>query len=563
MMVGKRERLFLATVFIFFLFVSEAICVTYKTLRLATGSPYELGLIDKLYKKFKEKVPCNIVVKKAGSGKSLSLLRSGKVDVCIVHAPELELKAQKDGWAKDRTYIFANDFVIVGPKSDPAGIRSCRDVVCAYRKIAKTRSLFFSRGDNSGTNRKELAIWKMAGIKPKGSWYKVTKNFMMASLLEANRGGGYFMSDRSTYIVARKKYPNLKLRILFQGDPILINRYHALCGNPEVNPNVNYKLAKRFVDFLVSEKCQKIIKNYGKKEFGEPLYFCRSHLFGKVIIFHAGSLSVPFSKIEKAFESTHEGVDVVRESHGSVKCARLVVDLKKPCDILASADVEVIKNLLYPKYASSWVCFATNSMVIAFSSKSRYSQIINSRNWYKILAKNGVSFGHSDPNLDPCGYRTVILMRLAKEYYKDKNIPQLLKKALIRPKSVELFGLLETGNLDYAFEYRSVSIQHNLKFLELPKEINLSDPKMNKNYKKVWVEIRGKKPGEKIKIYGKAITYAAAILSNAPHKGFAKEFMRFLLDKDKGLKIIKECGQVPLFPPMVYGKVKHQPGEMI
>ncbi len=522
------------------------------TLRLATGSPYELGLVGRLFDAFKKHSPCRLKVTKAGSGKSLKLLKGGKVDVVMVHAPYLELEAVREGWALDRTYIGANDFVIVGPKDDPAGIRSCEDVVCAYRKIAEKKAIFVSRGDNSGTHRKELHIWKMAGIEPKGPWYVVTHNFMMASLIEANRLGGYFMTDRSTYIVARRKHPELKLVILFEGDPVLINRYHALIGNPKVNPSVNYDLAKKFVEFLVKREGQKVIKTYGKKEFGEPLYFGRDHRFGRVYILHAGSLSVPMTRIEKMYRETHEGVEVLRESHGSVKCARLIAELGKPCDLFLSADAEVIKKILYPKFASWWVLFATNSMTLTYTDGSRYSSEISSYNWYKILKRKDVRFGFSDPNLDPCGYRSIIFLKLASMYYGDSSILSLVKKAVIRPKSVELLGLLETGNIDYAFEYKSVAIQHGLRFLEFPKQINLSDPRMNEHYRKAWVEIRGKKPGEKLKIHGRAIVYAATIPDSAPDPGFAREFLKFMLEK--GSEVFKKCGQEFLSPPIFKGR---------
>ena len=411
------------------------------TLRLATGSPYELGLVGKLFDAFKKHNHCRLKVIKAGSGKSLKLLKGGKVDVVMVHAPYRELEAVHKGWALDRTYIGANDFVIVGTGDDPAGIRSCKDVVCAYR---------------------------------------------------------------------------------------------------------------RFVEFLSGNEGQRIIRTYGKDLFGSPLYFSRSHRFGRVIIFHAGSLSVPLRRMEKLFEDTHEGVDVMRESHGSVTCARLISELGKPCDIALSADVEVIKRILYPKFASWWVSFATNSMVLAYTKKSRGAQSIGPKNWYKVLLRKDVRVGHSDPNLDPCGYRTVILFKLASTYYGDRVILDLERKAILRPKSVALLGLLESGNLDYAFEYRSVAVQHHLLFLEFPREINLSDPSLNYVYSKSWVDIMGKRPGERIRIYGKAITYAGTVLSNTPNKGFAKEFMRFLLDKRWGLKVLSSCGQMSLSPPIFF-----------
>ena len=273
---------------------------------------------------------------------------------------------------------------------------------------------------------------------------------------------------------------------------------------------------------------------------------------GEVIIFHAGSLTVPFKKVEKLFEETYKGVDVKREAAGSRTCARKITDLRKPCDIMASADVEVITTLLFPEYADTCYEFATNQMVIAYTPRSKYAKEINVRNWYEILAKDDVSFGHSDPEADPCGYRTVLLFQLAERFYKKPGIVKgLTKKALIRPKSVELIALLETGNLDYAFEYRSVAVQHNLKYLELPKEIDLSDPSLKDYYRQASIRLKGKRPGEYITVRGKPISYGITVLKNAPHKDLAVKFLRFLLDPEKGMKILRECGQTPIIPPRV------------
>ena len=273
---------------------------------------------------------------------------------------------------------------------------------------------------------------------------------------------------------------------------------------------------------------------------------------GEVIVFHAGSLTVPFKKVEKLFEEAYKGVDVKREAAGSRTCARKITDLRKPCDIMASADVEVITTLLFPEYADTCYEFATNQMVIAYTPKSKYAKEINAQNWYEILAKDDVSFGHSDPEADPCGYRTVLLFQLAERFYKKPGIvKRLTKKALIRPKSVELIALLETGNLDYAFEYRSVAVQHNLKYLELPKEIDLSDPSLKDYYRQASIRLKGKRPGEYITVRGKPISYGITVLKNAPHKDLAVKFLRFLLDPEKGMKILRECGQTPIIPPRV------------
>ena len=238
-------------------------------LTLATGSPYELGLIGALSRPFEEKYNCKVEVTKAGSGASLDLGKEGKVELVMVHAPEAEEEFVTEGYGLDRTYVMYNDFVIVGTKDDPAGIKGMTDAVEAYKKIAETESLFFSRGDNSGTHKKELSIWESAGITPEGDWYKVTHAFMAATLEIANKEQGYFMTDRSTYITRKR---DLDLDILVEGDPVLVNHYHAIAVNPEKHPTVNYELAKKFIDYISSPEGQEIIGDFGKEEFGEPLY---------------------------------------------------------------------------------------------------------------------------------------------------------------------------------------------------------------------------------------------------------------------------------------------------
>jgi hypothetical protein len=153
---------------------------------------------------------------KAGSGQSLKLLKAKEVNMVMVHAPAAEKKAVEEGWALKRTLIGSNEFYIVGPAADPAGISGAKDAADAYRRIAEKKSLFFSRGDNSGTHKKEMDAWKNAGVTPSGDWYVVTKDFMMATLKRADKEGGYFMTDSSTWVAARKELSNLK--ILFRGD---------------------------------------------------------------------------------------------------------------------------------------------------------------------------------------------------------------------------------------------------------------------------------------------------------------------------------------------------------
>ena len=278
-------------------------------------------------------------------------------------------------------------------------------------------------------------------------------------------------------------------------------------------------------------------------------------LKGDVIIFHAGSLTVPLAKMEKEFEAKHPGVDVKREAGGSTKMARMISELGKPADIMASADYMVIDKSLIPKFASWNVRFASNQLVLCYTDKSKFADKINKDNWYDILAEKGVQWGHSDPNLDPCGYRSLMVLQLAEAFYKKPGLYTKLianrPDANVRPKSVELISMLQTGHLDYAWEYLSVAVQHKLKYLKLPDQINLGNYKHDDLYEKAKVEVTGKKPGTKITRVGKSCTYGVTLINNAPNKDAAVAFLQYMLSPDHGLKILKEMGQPPFIPARV------------
>ena len=237
-------------------------------LMIATGSPGELGLLKELAEAFAKQEDATICWKKAGSGKSLKLLKGKKVDVIMVHAPAAEKQAVKAGWATQRTLIGSNEFFVVGPMHDPAQVASAKTVAEAYGKIAATKATFFSRGDNSGTHKKEMAIWEKAGIRPEGDWYIVTRDFMRATLRRADAEKGYFMTDSSTWYAEMRNLQNLK--VLFRGDRFIINTYHALCQ--PAGATAGASLGAKFVKSVASERGQEIIRNYGKKTNGEALY---------------------------------------------------------------------------------------------------------------------------------------------------------------------------------------------------------------------------------------------------------------------------------------------------
>ncbi len=279
----------------------------------------------------------------------------------------------------------------------------------------------------------------------------------------------------------------------------------------------------------------------------------------KIIVFHAGSLSLPFMLIEKNYEKLHPDIDIQREAAGSLVCARKITELNKQCDIFASADYRIIDRMLIPSYSDWNILFASNRMVICYTDNSRYSERINSSNWYRILSREDTSWGISDPNLDPCGYRALISIKLAERFYKITGLYDTLLSSLdkknIRPKSVDLISLLQTGNLDYAWEYYSVAVQHGLKFLDLPDDVNLGNYKKNHIYRKTEIRVSEgmSNNNQKFKFYrGEAITYGLTVLKSSLNKREVVDFVKFILQKrDGGLDILKRSGQLVITPPVL------------
>jgi len=237
-------------------------------LKLATGSPGELGLVKVLAEEFAKTNDITLCWIKAGSGESLSFLKKKEVDIIMVHAPKGEKDALKEGWASDRSLIGSNEFYITGPAKDPALIKDSSSVVEAYSRIAAKQALFYTRADNSGTHKKELDIWKKANITPTGQWYTANKDFMLATLKKADTTGAYFMTDSSTWVAAKKELKNLK--ILFRGDIFLVNTYNALKQNGSDTPQ--QKMSEKFIEFVAKGGGQEIIRTFGKELYGEAIY---------------------------------------------------------------------------------------------------------------------------------------------------------------------------------------------------------------------------------------------------------------------------------------------------
>jgi molybdate/tungstate transport system substrate-binding protein len=271
----------------------------------------------------------------------------------------------------------------------------------------------------------------------------------------------------------------------------------------------------------------------------------------KVIIFHAGSLSVPLKEMERSYEELNPDIDIQLEGAGSVACARKITDLGRECDIMASADYKVIDEMLIPDYTDLNIRFASNSMAIAFTDNSARSDEINTENWFNILMDEDVIYGRSDPDSDPCGYRTVMTMKLAEKHYNQEGITEKLMakdRNMIRPKEVDLVALLETGVLDYFFIYKSVALQHNFKFIDLPAEVDLSDPSLNELYSSVSVNIVGREPGKYIEMVGGEMVYGITLMNDAPERQEAIQFLHYFLGEE-GRAIIKANGQDFIAPP--------------
>jgi len=227
-------------------------------------------LLDVLLPAFTAKTGYTVQLVAVGSGQALKLGEQGNADVILLHSPTAEKDFVAKGFGIDRRLVMHNDFVIVGPASDPARIRDTTPVD-AFKKIFAARSIFVSRGDDSGTHVKELALWKNAALNPAGkAWYLETGQGQGATLSIASEKGGYALTDRGTFLAYQT---NVNLEILVQGDPFLLNVYHVITVNPAKLPNINLEGAKAFTEFITSDEGQKIIADFGVDKYGQPLFF--------------------------------------------------------------------------------------------------------------------------------------------------------------------------------------------------------------------------------------------------------------------------------------------------
>jgi molybdate/tungstate transport system substrate-binding protein len=307
-----------------------------------------------------------------------------------------------------------------------------------------------------------------------------------------------------------------------------------------------------------------------------------------LVVFCAGSLILPFVALETAFESQHPEVDVLNECHGSIQVIRHVTELHEQIDVVATADYALIPMLMYAvenpdsglPYASWAIRFATNHLALAYSSNSTFADEINADNWYELLSRPDVSLGVADPRFDASGYRALMALKLAENFYGQPGIldsviqdqfttpinvfqagsmalitvPEILEtipqsKVVIRGASIQLIALLESGDLDYAFEYESVIRQHELEWVALPDGVNLGSPQYSEQYQQVQVNLNFQRFASVQPFFrGEQIGYGITIPSNAPHPQAAQQFIAFLLGPE-GQQIMADYYQ-PLLDPL-------------
>jgi len=328
-------------------------------------------------------------------------------------------------------------------------------------------------------------------------------------------------------------------------------------------------------------------------------YFTNGQETRVLKIFCAGSLVLPLDSVEQAFEEAYPHVDVQIEGHGSIQVVRHVTELNDTVDLLMVADYELIPALAYNKpmpdsdesYADWYIRFAGNSIVLAYTDNSRYSDEVNSENWYEILRRSDVKYGFPNPLIDALGYRTPMIIQLAENYYQDNTlfsdlvtrnfdpgfyavdmddqtvlvVPELLNpdaaKIALRASSVQLVPLLESGGIDYSFLYRSNAEQYGVKYIELPSEINLGSPEYEEGYQQVQIKFEHQRFGSVgLTRDGKTISYGLTIPNNAPNPDLAIDIVEFLFS-GKGKAIFNDM-QHPVYEPAFTDNIAALPQEL-
>lgn len=279
---------------------------------------------------------------------------------------------------------------------------------------------------------------------------------------------------------------------------------------------------------------------------------------GQLIVFNAGSLAKPFNDLLRTFRARYPKVAPAQENSGSLEAARKLTELGKIPDVIGVADYGVISKLLIPRYTRWYVTFARNSMVLVYTDQSIGAGEINGQNWWQVLLRPEVRAGHSDPTLDPNGYRTLMVFQLAEKFYRQPGLAGRLDRAIppkyVRPKEADLTALVQAGELDYSWSYVSIAKTAGLRHVDLPPEIDLSDPKLAEWYHQATVRLPGPRRDGKdsLEFHGEPIVYALTIPKAAPHPQTAEAFVRFIFTPE-GQRILIENGFTVFDKPLPGG----------
>lgn len=278
---------------------------------------------------------------------------------------------------------------------------------------------------------------------------------------------------------------------------------------------------------------------------------------GPLLVFNAGSLAAPFRDLLREFAVRHPGVQPRQESSGSLEAARKLTELGRIPDVLGVADYQVIPTLLMPRHATWYATFARNAMVLVYTDQSVGAREVGPANWWQILLRPGVRTGRSDPSLDPNGYRALMVAQLAERHYRVPGLTSRLLAAMppryLRPKEADLVALVQVGELDYAWSYRSIAVATGLRFVALPPEVDLSDQGRADWYRQAKVRVPGgRTAGDSVTLVAEPIVYALTIPERAPNPGAAGAFVRFLFSPD-GQAIIRRHGFILLDRPTTGG----------
>jgi tungstate transport system substrate-binding protein len=576
-----------------------------------TTSLEDTGLLDNLTPIYEATHPVSLKITSQGTGLAIELAKRGDADLLLVHSPSQEAAFMEQGYGVNRRGFAYNYFVVVGPESDPAGIKGLTPEA-AFTKIrtagmgGNTNVVFVSRGDNSGTHSAEKNIWAKAGfnyakdIQNSGAWYLESGKGMGDTLRIASEKNAYTLSDEGTFLAYKS---GLKLTPLITEGASLLNVYSAMAVIPKKNATATIEAANDYINFLISPQGQALIADYGKEQYGKGLFNPMTPEKAKelstatnkidsttpatatrpVLVYAAGSLATPFAQLKKSFDANNTGSELGVYTGASVTMIEKITKAGQKADVLASADAYLIPKLMFPSNASWMLSFARNAEVIAFNNTtSDYAKEITASNWYDILDRPNVSYAVSDPTSDPGGYRALMLIKLAESRYNRNDLFQKLigdhskitttssggvttidvskptpdNTTLVIPTGTQpsYIDQLKTGKVDYIFTYRSNAVQNGFAYLTLPPEIDLSDPAQAANYAKVQV----KRPDGSTEA-GMPIEYGITVPTVSTHPDQGRAFIR-LLTGPEGTAVLRAQGFTPISPPAVTGSAPQDLG---